>query len=160
VTRPHVPPGPGLIPTCAPGGPAGREGWQCACAGFDQEDEHEATHRSRGTVRQARDLASVLDAACDALEEILSVIGEYEDASDALGVPFLLAATPAANGRDAVLIAPSLPVRRLHQREQVGRSRSGGARWRSHLLLPACASSILPTTARPAATRTHLWSSI
>jgi hypothetical protein len=64
---------------------------------------------------QARDLAPVLDAACEAFEEILAVIGEYEDASGALVVPLLLAATQAANGRDAVLFAPSLPVRRLHQ---------------------------------------------
>jgi hypothetical protein len=69
---------------------------------------------------QARDLAAVLDAACDAFEEILAVIGGYEDASDALIVPFLLAATQAANGRDAVLFAPSLPARRRHQIEQVG----------------------------------------
>jgi hypothetical protein len=64
---------------------------------------------------QARDLASVLDAACEAFEEILAVIGDHEDASDALVVPLLLAATQAANGRDAVLFAPSLPARRLHQ---------------------------------------------
>ena len=64
---------------------------------------------------QARGLAQVLDAACDAFEEILAVIGDYEDASDALVVPLLLAATQAANGRDAVLFAPSLPARRLHQ---------------------------------------------
>jgi hypothetical protein len=64
---------------------------------------------------QARDLGSVLDAACEAFEEILAVIGDYEDASDALVVPLLLAATQAANGRDAVLFAPSLPARRLDQ---------------------------------------------
>jgi hypothetical protein len=64
---------------------------------------------------QARDLAQVLDAACEAFEEILAVIGDHEDASDALVVPLLLAATQAANGRDAVLFAPSLPARRLHQ---------------------------------------------
>jgi hypothetical protein len=63
----------------------------------------------------ARGLAPVLDAACEAFEEILAVIGDYEDASDALVVPLLLAATQAANGRDAVLFAPSLPARRLHQ---------------------------------------------
>jgi hypothetical protein len=64
---------------------------------------------------QARDLAQVLDAASEAFEEILAVIGGYEDASDGLVVPLLLAATQAANGRDAVLFAPSLPARRLHQ---------------------------------------------
>ena len=69
---------------------------------------------------QARDLAPVLDAACDAFEEILAIIGDYEGASDALVVPLLLAATQAANGRDAVLFAPSLPARRLHQPQRVG----------------------------------------
>jgi len=34
-------------------------------------------------------------------------------------MPLLLAATQAANGRDAILFAPSLPARR-HQIEQVG----------------------------------------
>ena len=29
---------------------------------------------------QARGVAAVLDAACDAFEEILAVIGDYEDA--------------------------------------------------------------------------------
>jgi hypothetical protein len=76
---------------------------------------------------QARDLAPVLDAACEAFEEILAVIGAYEDASDALVVPLLLAATQAANGRDAVLFAPSLPARRLHQMERVGEEQELGS---------------------------------
>jgi hypothetical protein len=71
-----------------------------------------------GRFGQARDLPSVLGAACDAFEEILSVIGDYEDASGGLAVPFLLAASQAANGRDAMLFAPSLPARRLHQPHQ------------------------------------------
>ncbi len=70
--------------------------------------------------RRARGLPSVLDAACDAFEEILAVIGRYEDASTSLDVAFLLAATQAANGRDAVLFAPSLPPRSLHPPEQAG----------------------------------------
>ena len=69
---------------------------------------------------QARHLAPELDAACDAFEEILAVIGDCEDADDALVVPLLLAATQAADGRDAVLFAPSLPARRLHQPTGVG----------------------------------------
>ena len=77
---------------------------------------------------QAHGLAPVLDAACDAFEEILAVIGDYEDVSDSLAVPLLLAATQAANGRDAVLFAPSLPARRLHQPQRVGeRLERGGA---------------------------------
>jgi hypothetical protein len=42
---------------------------------------------------RARDLASILDAAYDAFEEILAVIGDYEDASGSPAVPLLLAAT-------------------------------------------------------------------
>jgi hypothetical protein len=76
---------------------------------------------------QARDLAAVLDAACEAFEEILAVIGDCEDASDALVVPLLLAATQAANGRDAVLFAPSLPAHRLHQVERVGEELERGS---------------------------------
>jgi hypothetical protein len=69
---------------------------------------------ARDRIRHAHDLPSALDAACDAFEEILAVIGGYEDTNDSLVVPFLLAATQAANGRDAVLFAPSLPPRALH----------------------------------------------
>jgi hypothetical protein len=64
-------------------------------------------------LRGARGLPAVLDAACDAFEAILVVIGDYEQASG-MDITFLLAATQAANGRDAVLFAPSLPPRALH----------------------------------------------
>jgi hypothetical protein len=65
--------------------------------------------------RQARGLPAVLDAACDAFEAILTVIGDYEDStSTGTAFTFLLVATQAANGRDAVLFAPSLPSRALH----------------------------------------------
>ena len=65
--------------------------------------------------RQAHGLPAVLDAACDAFEAILTVIGDYEDATSNGGViTFLLVATQAANGRDALLFAPSLPPRALH----------------------------------------------
>jgi hypothetical protein len=66
-----------------------------------------------GSLRDARGLPAVLDAACDAFEAILAVIGACEDTSGA-DITFLLAATQAANGRDAVLFAPSLPPRALH----------------------------------------------
>jgi hypothetical protein len=61
--------------------------------------------------RQAHGLPAVLDAACDAFEAILTVIGDYEDAtSTGTAFTFLLVATQAANGRDAVLFAPSLQL--------------------------------------------------
>ena len=93
---------------------------------------------------QARDLAPVLDAACDAFEEILAVIGDYEHASDALVVPFLLAATQAANGRDALLFAPSLPARRLHQPQRVGEEPERGSAQTSPPLWRTCASCSPP----------------
>jgi hypothetical protein len=69
-------------------------------------------------LRRADGLPAVLDAACDAFEDILAIIGACEDttASTATAIVFLLAATQAANGRDAVLFAPSLPPRSLRPR--------------------------------------------
>ena len=65
--------------------------------------------------RQAHGLPAVLDAACDVFEAILTVIGDYEDTTSNGGeITFLLVATQAANGRDALLFAPSLPPRALH----------------------------------------------
>ena len=57
--------------------------------------------------RQAHGLPAVLDAACDAFEAILTVIGDYEDTtSTGTAFTLLLVATQAANGRDALLFAP------------------------------------------------------
>jgi hypothetical protein len=48
---------------------------------------------ARDRFGQARDLAPALDAACDAFEEILAVIGNHEDTNDPPMVPLLLAAS-------------------------------------------------------------------
>ena len=73
-------------------------------------------------LRRADGLPAVLDAACDAFEDILAIIGAYEDTatSTAITIVFLLAATQAANGRDAVLFAPSLPPGSLRPRPATG----------------------------------------
>ena len=80
-------------------------------------------------LRQARNVPAALDAACDAFEDILKVIGSYEDtATDTqTAIAFLLAATQAANGRDALLFAPSLPRRSLHPRPALGPPQRGSA---------------------------------
>ncbi len=80
--------------------------------------------------REAQGLPAVLDAACDAFEAILTVIGNYEDTtSTGAAITFLLVATQAANGRDAVLFAPSLPVRAIHPPAEAGEPhRPGSAR--------------------------------
>ena len=63
----------------------------------------------------ARGLPTVLDAACDAFQAILTVIAAYEDTTrTGTAITLLFAATQAANGRDAVLFAPSLPPCALH----------------------------------------------
>jgi hypothetical protein len=84
---------------------------------------------ARERLQQARSLASVLDAACDAFEDILAVIGKYEETTTSTGMAmaFLLVATQAANGRDAVLFAPSLPPRGLRPRQAPGRPEQAGA---------------------------------
>jgi hypothetical protein len=73
-------------------------------------------------LRRADGLPAALDAACDAFEDILAIIGAYEatTTSTATAIVFLLAATQAANGRDAVLFAPSLPPRSLCPRPATG----------------------------------------
>src|SRR6266571_8325929 len=62
---------------------------------------------------QACDLPALLDTAYEAFEVLLSAIEDHEDPGDPRFTTFVMAATCAANGRDAVLFAPSLPPRRL-----------------------------------------------
>jgi hypothetical protein len=77
--------------------------------------------------RAADGLPATLDAACDAFEQILTVIAGYEDAaSTGVALIFLFAATQAANGRDAMLFAPSLPPVALHAPEPAGEQRQPG----------------------------------
>jgi len=77
----------------------------------------------------ARGLPATLDAACDAFEQILTVIAGYEQAtSTGLAITFLFAATQAANGRDAMLFAPSLPPAARHAPAPAGEQRQPDAR--------------------------------
>lgn len=79
--------------------------------------------------RAAHGLPATLDAACDAFEQILTVIADYEEAtSTGMALTFLFAATQAANGRDAMLFAPSLPLVALHAPAPAGEQRE----WNAH----------------------------
>ena len=79
--------------------------------------------------RAAHGLPATLDAACDAFEQILTVIAGYERAtSTGLAITFLFAATQAANGRDAMLFAPSLPPTARHASAPAGEQREPNAR--------------------------------
>jgi hypothetical protein len=64
-------------------------------------------------VQQASDLAGVLDAAYEAFEAMLSAIDPVQDPASGLFAALVMAAASAANGRNAVALAPSLPGRLL-----------------------------------------------
>jgi len=59
----------------------------------------------------AASLPVLLDAAYGAFEEILSAICGYEDSGGEFFAALAFAAATAADGRDAVAFAPSLPAR-------------------------------------------------
>jgi hypothetical protein len=71
-----------------------------------------ATARNR--VEQAHGLVAVLDAAHDAFEDMLSVIRAHEDPDDGMFISLVMAAASAADGRDSIAYAPSLPSLRLN----------------------------------------------
>jgi hypothetical protein len=60
-------------------------------------------------VRAAAGLPQVLESAWHAFECMLAEAEAHEDPATPLFPAFVLAATAAADGRDAVLLAPSLP---------------------------------------------------
>jgi hypothetical protein len=60
-------------------------------------------------VQQATDLAAILDAAYEAFEAMLSVIHPAQDPASDLFAALVMAAASAANGRNALSLAPSLP---------------------------------------------------
>ena len=68
---------------------------------------------ARRRLQQARDLAAVLDAAYEAFEGMLSVIHPAQDPASGWFAAYVMAAASAANGRNALALAPSLPRRPL-----------------------------------------------
>jgi len=63
----------------------------------------------RARLEQANGLPGILDAAYDAFEAMLAVIHGQEDGAGDGFAAFVMSAVSAANGRDAVAAAPSLP---------------------------------------------------
>ena len=66
-------------------------------------------------LREASGLAPVLDAAYDAFEGMLPVIAACQDYTGSLFTAFGETAVSAADGRNAILLAPSLPSCCLHE---------------------------------------------
>jgi hypothetical protein len=64
---------------------------------------------ARARLDQAAGLPAVLDAAYQAFEKMLPAIEDQEDPAGGAFVAFVMAGAAAANGRDAVAAAPSLP---------------------------------------------------
>ncbi len=60
-------------------------------------------------LQQTSDLAGVLDAAYEAFEGMMSVIHRVQDPGSGLFAALVMAAASAANGRNALALAPSLP---------------------------------------------------
>lgn len=75
-----------------------------------------------------RDVPALLDAAYVAFEVLLSAVEDCQDPASGMFTQFVYAATAAANGRDAILFAPSLPARPLHPADASinGRGSSSG----------------------------------
>jgi hypothetical protein len=64
---------------------------------------------ARARLDQAAGLPAILDAAYDAFEEMLRAIADQQDPVGGAFAAFVMAGAAAANGRDAVAAAPSLP---------------------------------------------------
>jgi len=64
---------------------------------------------ARARVEQAIGLPAVLDAAYDAFEQMLAAITIQQDRGGRAFAAFVMSGTAAANGRDALAAAPSLP---------------------------------------------------
>ena len=64
-------------------------------------------------LQEADGLTALLDAAYAAFEAMVSVIHPVQDPASGLFAAFVMAAASAANGRNALALAPSLPGRPL-----------------------------------------------
>jgi hypothetical protein len=64
---------------------------------------------ARARLETADDLPAILDAAYEAFEDMLTVIEDHQDPAGGAFAAFVMSGAVAANGRDAVAGAPSLP---------------------------------------------------
>ena len=64
---------------------------------------------TRERVQHAAGLAAILDVAYDAFEDMLRLLRAHEDPASGLFPAVMMAAASAADGRDAIAFAPSLP---------------------------------------------------
>lgn len=110
-------------------------------------DTPDVQHR----VDEADSLADVLDAAYAAYEQMLSVIDGYQDGGGPFYAALVMAAAAAANGRNAIARAPSLP--RSGTRTAFGPAPAppGPADWRAAAATVAALSDAVARRLRSAA---------
>jgi hypothetical protein len=80
-----------------------------------------------GRLQRDEGLPALLDTAYAAFEVLLSAIEDRQDPASGMFAQFVYAATCAANGRDAILFAPSLPARPLHPADSSVNGRGSGS---------------------------------
>jgi len=72
--------------------------------------------RMTAALESAESLGALLDAAWDAFEFIISESGDYADTDEGFCTALVYVLAAAADGRDAIITAPSLPARPLGKR--------------------------------------------
>lgn len=82
--------------------------------------------RTQQRLQHAAGLAAILDVAYDAFEDMLRAIRVHEDPASGLFAAFVMAAASAADGRDAILFAPSLPPGQDGRRPTTDEEPAGG----------------------------------
>jgi hypothetical protein len=82
--------------------------------------------RTQQRLQHAAGLPAILDAAYYAFEDMLLAIRSHEDPASGLFAAFMMAAVSAADGRDAILFAPSLPPGRGSSTPAAGDQGSAG----------------------------------
>jgi hypothetical protein len=83
-------------------------GWKAA-ADIQPKEDHIFPATLTRRLENAQSLGSLLDAAYDTFEDMLAVIHGQEDNDEDFFAGLIFAAAAAADGRDAILTAPSLP---------------------------------------------------
>jgi hypothetical protein len=79
----------------------------------------------RDRLQGASGTAAFLDTAYEAFDVMLAAIEDHQHPGSELFTQLVYAATCAADGRDAILAAPSLPLRPIHREDTAGMDGSG-----------------------------------
>ena len=79
---------------------------------------------ARDRLEQADDLPTLLKAGHEVFVAVLTALRACEDPASVWFGRFVMATASAADGRDAVIFAPSMPAHRAHATERAGEDSS------------------------------------